>query len=253
VEEQHSFIEAAKAKGYDVLLMDGHLDNHFINYLETKFTHSRFARVDADVIDKLIQKGDSLEIKLTKEQQDDLTVIFKSQLPEQGNFIISFEGLKESENPMIITQSEFMRRMKDMSSLGGPGMNFYGEMPDSFNLVVNSNHVLVNRIVEDAEKKLGQQLSKQDEKIKPLKENKENLEKANKNKKEEEITQEEKDRMADLDKKINELKEKRDDILKKYAGKNKLVRQLIDLALLSNNMLKGEELTKFVKRSIELI
>ncbi|MBN1184740.1 MAG: molecular chaperone HtpG [Bacteroidales bacterium] len=252
IEGQYTFVEAAKGKGYDVLLMNGHLDNHFINYLESKMTDSRFARVDADVLDRLIPKGDISESKLTLQQKDDLTVIFRNQLPEKGHFVIAFEGLSETDNPMIITQSEFMRRMKDMSSISG-GMGFYGDLPDSYNLVVNSNHNLVNRIVEDMEKKAGKELSAIDAKVAPIKENKETIEKANKDKKEDEIKQEDKDRIADLDKKISELNTKREEALKKYSGKNKLVRQLIDLALLSNNMLKGEDLDKFVKRSIDLI
>ncbi len=252
-EEQFSFIEAAKSKGYDVLLMDGQLDTHFINHLEQKFKDSRFTRVDAEVVEKLIQKEESQEIKLTGEQQGNLIPVFRSQLPDKGNFVITFEGLSETDHPVLITQSEFMRRMKDMSALGGGGMNFYGEMPDSYNLVVNGNHPLILRINEQLEKKHLEQLGKVDEKIKPLKENLDELEKANKDKKEEEIKQEEKDRTEELNKKIQDFQNKREDILKKFSDKNKLVKQVIDLALLANNMLKGEELNKFVKRSIDLI
>jgi molecular chaperone HtpG len=251
-QEQYSFIETAKSKGYDVLLMDGHLDTHFINHIEQKFKDSQFTRVDADVVEKLIQKDENKEIKLTSEQQTNLIPVFRSQLPEKGHFTITFEGLNETDNPVVITQSEFMRRMKDMSALGG-GMNFYGEMPDSYNLVVNGNHPLVLRINEQLEKKHTEQLKKVDEKIKPLKDNIDDLEKANKDKKEEEIKQEEKDRIEELNKKVKDFEDKREEILKKFSEKNKLVKQVIDLALLANNMLKGEELNKFVKRSIDLI
>lgn len=251
-EEQYSFIDSAKARGYDVLLMDGQLDTHFINHLEQKFTGSRFVRVDSDTIDKLIQKEESIESKLTQEQQRELTPVFKGPISDSEKFIVIFENLSETDNPMMITQSEYMRRMKDMSELGG-GMSFYGTLPDSYNLVVNSNHPLILRIAEEKDKKVGTQVEKVKEKIKPIETTKSELEKANEGKKEEEIKQEEKDRIADLESKLNGLEEKKEKILKEFGKKNKLVKQLIDLALLSNNMLKGEELNKFVKRSIELM
>ena len=252
IEEQHSFIDAAKAKGYDVLIMDGQLDTHFINHLEQKLKDSRFTRVDADVVDKLIEKGETKELNLTPEQQNRLTPVFQGLLPEKANYIVTYEAMNEDESPLLITQSEFMRRMKDMSSLGG-GMNFYGEMPDSYNLVVNGNHPLVLRVNDEVDKKLSGELKKIDDKVKPLNDNKAELDKATKDKKEEEIKQEEKDRIEELTKKINELEEKKTKLLKKYGNDNKLVKQLVDLALLANGMLKGEELTKFVKRSIDLM
>jgi molecular chaperone HtpG len=251
-EEQYSFIDAAKAKGYDVLLMDGQLDTHYINHLEQKFKDSRFTRVDADVVDKLIEKGDSKELKLTSEQQNRLTPVFRSQLPQASNYIVTYEAMNETENPILITQSEFMRRMKDMSQLGG-GMNFYGNMPDSYNLVVNGNHPQILRINEELEKKLDAELKKIDEKIRPMADNKDELDKATKDKKEEEIKQADKDRIEELTKKITELEDKKEKMLSKFGSGNKRVKQLIDLALLANGMLKGEELTKFVKRSIELL
>lgn len=251
-EAQYSFIDAAKAKGYDVLIMDGHLDTHYLNHLEQKFKDSRFVRVDSETVDKLIEKDENKELKLTSEQQGNLSPVFRSQLPESANFIVMYEGLAETDSPVIITQSEFMRRMKDMSALGG-GMNFYGELPDSYNLVINGNHPLVLKINDELEAKVGAQLGKIDEKIKPIEANKTDLETANKDKKEEEITQEEKDRIEKLDKKISDLKHKKEESLTKFGKDNKHVKQLIDLALLANNMLKGEELSKFVKRSIELL
>ena len=251
-EEQFTFIDSAKAKGYDVLIMDGQLDTHFINHLEQKLKSSRFTRVDSDVIDKLIEKEESKELKLTNEQKNYLTPVFRSQLPEKANYIVMFEGMHENDSPLIITQSEFMRRMKDMSAMGG-GMNFYGELPDSYNLVVNGNHPLVLRINAELEEKHAAELKKIEAKIKPLEESKSELEKAKKDKKEEEIKQEDKDRLEELNKKISDLGGKKEKLLKDFGDKNKLVRQLIDLALLANGMLKGEELSRFVKRSIELI
>ena len=252
VEEQYSFIDAAKAKGYDVLVMDGQLDTHYLNHLEQKFKDIRFTRVDADVIDKLIEKGENKESSLTTDQQNSLSPVFRSQLPEKANYIITFEALSENDHPIIITQAEFIRRMKDMSAMGG-GMNFYGDLPDSFTMVVNSNHPLVLRINTELEKKLSTELAKIDEKIKPLSETKADLDKANKEKKEEEIKQEDKDRLEELSKKIKDLEDKKDKALKKFGSSNKLVKQIIDLALLANGMLKGEDLSRFVKRSIELI
>ncbi|MBN1143540.1 MAG: molecular chaperone HtpG [Bacteroidales bacterium] len=252
-EAQFSYIESARNKGYDVLVMDGHLDMHFINQLETKFKESHFVRVDSDVIEKLIQKDEIRESKLTQEQQDDLKPVFKCKFPDtKANYTVTFESLAETDQPVIITQMEFMRRMKDMSQLGGP-MSFYGEMPSSYNVVINSNHPLVTRINEDKEKKCSKELDKLNEKLKPLQDNKAELEKANKDKKEEEIDQADKDRIAELDKKIDEFTGKRQEVLEKFGKENKIVHQLVDIALLSNNMLKGEDLNKFVKRSIELL
>jgi molecular chaperone HtpG len=252
-EAQFSFIESATNKGYDVLVMDGHLDMHFINQLESKFKDCHFVRVDSDVVDKLIQKDEARESKLTADQQNELKPVFSVQLPDtKVNYNVTFEGLAETESPVVITQMEFMRRMKDMSQLGGP-MSFYGEMPNQYNVVINSNHPLVSRINEEKEKKCRKELDKLNEKIKPLTDNKSELEKANKDKKEEEIVQADKDRIAELDNKIGEFESKREEVLKNFGKSNKIVRQLLDIALLSNNMLKGEELNKFVKRSIELL
>lgn len=252
-EAQYSYIEAAKNKGYDVLVLDGHLDMHFINQLETKFKESHFVRVDSDVIERIIQKDEQRESKLSSDQQNELRPVFESQLPDhKARFSVSFENLADTDQPIMITQMEFMRRMKDMSQIGG-GMNFYGELPDQYNVVVNANHPLVVRIHEEKEKKSRKDLDKIAEKLKPLTESKEELEKSNKDKKEEEIAQTDKDRIEELNKKITEFEGKRNDILKKFGSENKIVRQLLDIALLSNNMLKGEELNKFVKRSIELL
>ncbi|MDY6800357.1 MAG: molecular chaperone HtpG [Bacteroidota bacterium] len=252
-DKQYTFIENAKAKGYDVLIMDGQLDTHFINHIEQKMDHSRFLRVDSDIIDKLINKEEVEESKLSAEEKNQLSQLFESQLPKNATFTVTFENLKETDDPIVITQSEYMRRMKDMAAMGGGGMNFYGDLPDSYNVVVNSNHKLVEKIREQKDKKVGTKIEKILEELKPLEEEKKKLEKANEGKKDEEINQAEKDKLSDVEKKINALKEKKKEILVKHGKGNKYVKQLIDLALLANNMLKGEELTKFVKRSVELI
>ncbi len=251
-QEQLSFIESAKNKGYDVLLMDGHLDTHFLNHLETKFKDSRFARVDSDIIDKLIMKEDLAATDLSSREQQELTTVFESQLPGGANFMVSFENLGENEQPVLITQSEWTRRMKEMSEMGG-GPNFYGEMPDSYSLVVNASHPLVNKVKESKEKSTGKKIADLDEKLKPFEEEKSSLEKEKEGKKEEEVSQEQKDKLEEVGKNMTEIEEKKKTVLTEYGHKNKLVKQMIDLALLSNNMLKGEELVKFVKRSVELI
>ncbi len=251
--DQHSFIESANAKGYDVLVLDGQLDAHFINNLESKFKDCRFSRVDGDVIDRLIEKDDLPQTSLSSDNQEDIRTVIKPLLPEKSNFYVQFENLSELSAPMLITQNEFMRRMKDMSAMGGGGMSFYGEMPDSYNLVVNTNHPLVNRIIEDKEKYMGAELSKLNEELKPVTEQLDEIEKAIKDKKDEEIPTEQKDKRDSLNARVNEIKSRREEILKAYGMKNDLAKQLVDLALLSNNMLKGEDLTKFVKRSVELI
>jgi molecular chaperone HtpG len=252
-EKQYSFIETATSRGYDVLIMDGQLDIHFINHLETKLKDSRFVRVDADVIDKLILKEEKADSSLPADQQNELSVCFRSVLPEKPIFTVTFESMNETDSPVVITQSEFMRRMKDMAELGGGGMGFYGEMPDSFNLVVNTNHPLVIKLAGEVENTAGKEVEKIKEKIKPIKTAREEMEKANRSKKDEEIAQADKDRLKDLDEKISDLETKKENLLKKTAQDNRLIKQLIDLALLSNNMLKGEDLSRFVKRSIELM
>ena len=252
MDAQHSFIEAAKSKAYDVLLMDGQLDPHFINHLEQKLKDTRFSRVDADVVDKLIVKEDRKTEQLDENERTDLSSVFESQLPDKSRFFVSFEALGENSSPVIITQSEFMRRMKDMSALGGTA-GFYGNMPDHYNMVVNTDHPLVKRIMDEKNKKTGEKLEKITTQLSPLREEKEKLQQAEKSKKDEEIPQADKDRMEELDKGIAEIEKKKNSLLSDFGSKNKVLKQLIDLALLSNNMLKGEELTKFVNRSIELI
>lgn len=251
-EEQHSYIEAAKAKGYDVLLMDGQLDSHFISRLEQKSEGKiRYTRVDSDVIEKLIQKEDAKQVSLNADEQDALISIFSAQLPEndKNNFIVSFESLSSESQPTYITQNEFMRRMKEMSAAQS-GMNFYGEMPDSYNFVVNTEHPLIKRILEDEKTQCSQEVSPISNKISELEAKRKELQG---DKKESELDQATKDEIKKIDGEISESKAQKKAVFSKYSSENKEVRQLVDLALLSNNLLKGEALSAFIKRSIEMM
>jgi molecular chaperone HtpG len=251
--DQYAYIDKAKNKGYDVLHLDGQLDVHLINLLETKFTGSRFVRVDSDVIDKLIQKEESKESKLTEEQKNDLRSVFNVKgKSDKEVYNVVFETLDENEAPVLITQSEFMRRMKDMSQIGG-GMNFYGELPESYNLVVNPNHPLVLKIYDDLKAEKGDNLIANDAERKKIKEEVDFMESEHKKKKAEEVSQLEKDDLEKLNKELSKIEKSRNDMLEEYGSGNKLVKQLVDLALLANNMLKGEDLSTFVKRSVELL
>lgn len=250
--DQYSYIEKAKNKGYDVLLMDGQLDIHLINHLESKFTSSRFVRVDSDIIEKLIQKEETRESKLTDDQKEDLKSVFNVKVKSKEVFNVVFETLDENEAPVTITQSEFMRRMKDMSAFGG-GMNFYGELPDSYNLVVNPNHSLVLKINDDLKSAAGDKLAANDAERKRVKEEIAFMESEHKKKKAEEISQLEKDDLEKLKKELDSIENERKEVLEGYGSGNKVVKQLVDLALLANNMLKGEELSTFVKRSVNLL
>ncbi|MDX9947553.1 MAG: molecular chaperone HtpG [Bacteroidales bacterium] len=250
--DQYSYIEKAKSKGYDVLNLDGQLDVHLINHLETKFKDSRFVRVDSDVIDKLIPKSDSKSSKLSQVQQDDLRSVFNVRVKSKEVYNAVPETLDETDSPVILTQSEFMRRMKEMSQMGG-GMNFYGELPDSFNLVINVNHPLVIKISEDLQAKEGKRLQENDEEREKLKAGVDFMEKEQSKKKSDEISQFEKDDLEKLRKELETVESSRKEILENYGSENKIVKQLVDLALLSNNMLRGEDLSTFVKRSVELL
>ncbi len=250
--DQFTYIENAKNKGYDVLNLDGQLDVHLINHLETKFKDSRFVRVDSDVIDKLIPKNDEKKSKLSQDQQDDLRSVFNVRVKTKEIYSAVPETLDENDSPVILTQSEFMRRMKEMSHLGG-GMNFYGELPDSFNLVVNVNHPLVIRISEDLNEKEGKRLQDNSKERERLKDEIAFMEKEHGKKKADEISQFEKDDLEKLRKELETVESARKEILEAYGSENKIVKQLIDLALLSNNMLRGEDLSTFVRRSLELL
>lgn len=252
-DEQYSYIETAKAKGYEVLLMDGQLDTHFVSYLEQKNEKHKVLRVDSDVIDKLIPKEGQKESTLSTEEKEDMKVIFESSLPKsEAVFNVSFEAMGDTAEPLTVTKSEFMRRMKDMAEMN-PGMGFYGAMGDHYSLVVNTDHPLINNILEDEKNTLSEKLNPLKESIKDKEDKKSEINNLNKDIKSEEIPQLDKDRLSELDKEIGELKSQKDEIIKIYSGDNKLVGQLIDLALLANGLLKGAALSKFIKRSVDLI
>ena len=253
VKEQYTYIETAKGKGYDVLLMDGQLDTHFINHLEQKNSDHRFVRVDSDVIDKLIPKEETKEVALSHEEQEELRAVFTSQLPkEEGMFMVNFEAMGENGDPVIVTRSEFMRRMKEMAAMN-PGMGFYGAMGDQYTLVVNTDHKLVNTILENEKKEMSAQLEPINFEIKETEKKQAELDELNKGKKDEEIPQVDKDRKSEYSKTIADLNKQKSSLLEEYGKGNKVVGQLIDLALLANGLLKGEALNRFVKRSVELI
>ena len=253
-DEQYSYIQAAKDKSYSVLEMNGQLDVHAIGQLEQKFEKSRFTRVDGDTIDNLIRKADANQVTLDEEQKNALREVFKSQLPkvEKAEFYVTFEALGETANPVILTQSEYMRRMREMSAMQ-PGMSFYGEMPDSFNFVLNTDHALVKKVLADEETACAESLKPILADIKGWEARQADLRESQSKKKEEEITAEEKEDMTNTNHKLDELRGQRDQILADYAKGNNLVSQLIDLALLGNGMLKGEALSRFIKRSVEMI
>ncbi|MBR5350780.1 MAG: molecular chaperone HtpG [Prevotella sp.] len=254
VEEQYSYIEAAKAKGYSVLLMDGQLDVPAVSLLEQKFEKSRFTRVDADIIDRLIVKEDAPKNSLDQEESDKLSQTFRSQLPklEKAEFYVEVQSLGEQAQPVIITQSEYMRRMKDMSRFQ-PGMAFYGQMPDSYSFVLNSDHPLIKKVMDEQEQAIGESLQPILGEIKGQEARLAALRQIQDKKKPEEITQEEKDEVSKTQDAINEQQDKKNQVIADAAKENKVVHQLIDLALLQNGMLKGAALDQFVKRSIELI
>lgn len=253
-EEQYSYIEAAKQKGYSVLLMEGQLDTPMVNMLEQKLEKSRFTRVDADIIDRLIVKEDAKKTDLSKEQSDNLTEVFRSQMPQldKAEFFVEIQALGEQNQPVLITQNEYMRRMKAMSQFQA-GMNFYGQMPDSYNIVLNSDHALVKKVLEDAEANTAETLKPILAEIKGQEARLAVLHQEQNKKKPEEITQQEKDDVHNTEKVISDEKAKRNEIISGYAKNNNIVHQLIDLALLQNGMLKGASLDAFLKRSVDMI
>jgi len=253
-DEQYSYIEAANNKGYNVLLLNGELDVAVIGLLERKFDKSRFTRVDADVIDRLIVKDEEKKEELDAEKKELLNTVFTAQLPksEKVNYNVEAQALGESQSPVIITQSEYMRRMKDMARIQ-PGMAFYGEMPDMYNLVLNTDHRLVKAVLSDSETAIGDQLNPFDAEIRGLTARKDAINQMNKDKKYDEISQESKDELSKVESDIKAQREQRKDTIVKATADNKVVKQLIDLALLQNGLLKGEALNDFVKRSVELI
>ena len=253
-DDQYSYIKAAQDKGYSVLLFDGQLDVPCIQTLEQKFEKSRFTRVDADTIDHLIQKDDASKTELAEADRDNLSDIFRSQLPklDKTEFLVEVNALGETQRPVVITQNEWMRRMKEMSRYQS-GMNFYGQMPDSFNLVLNSDHPLLKRVLDDANQALTEPLKPIEAELKGQQARLAALNQQTEKKKPEEITQEQKDDKAATQKAIDEQKEKKQQLIAGFAKDNDIVHQLIDLALLQNGMLKGAALDAFLRRSIDLI
>ena len=253
-EEQYSYIKAAQDKGYSVLLLDGQLDVPTIQTLEQKFEKSRFTRVDSDIIDRLIVKSDAPKSDLSEEQSDNLSAVFRTQLPkiDHTEFMVQVDALGTEARPVVITQNEYMRRMKDMSKFQA-GMGFYGQMPDSFNLVLNSDHPLVKKVLDDSEAATAEALKPILAELKGQEARLAAIRQAQDKKKYDEITQEEKDQKAEAEKAVQAEKDKKTAVIADYAKDNSIVHQLIDLALLQNGMLKGEALDRFLKRSVDLI
>ena len=253
-DEQYAYIDAATTKGYNVLMMDGQLDVPMINMLEQKLEKSRFTRVDSDVIDRLIVKDEQKGEELKEDKRSILSTVFSGQMPklQKTEFHVETQAMGENGSPIIITQAEYMRRMKEMANIQ-PGMSFYGEMPDMYSLVLNSDHKLIKQVLNDTETACAEKLVPVESEIAILSLRENELRKAHEGKKDEEIPVAEKDELKDVEKKLDEQKNQKNSILNEYAAGNKVVHQLIDLALLQNGMLKGEALTNFVKRSIEMI
>lgn len=253
-EEQFSYIEAAKAKGYSVLLLDGQLDAPLVGLLEQKFEKSRFTRVDADVIDRLIAKENNAENALTPQETERLAMVFKAEMPhaEKTEFQVEVQSMGESALPVIITQSEYMRRMKEMSRIQ-PGMAFYGEMPDMYNFIVNADHPVVKAILANANAQLNNTLAPVEAELKGLEARHTALESAFKDKKEEEISADDREMLKQCNDSISEQKQKEKEIFSAYAKGNRTISQLLDIALLQNGQLKGAALDKFIKRSIDMI
>ncbi|MEG1951903.1 MAG: molecular chaperone HtpG [Bacteroidales bacterium] len=252
-QDQYSYIEAAKNKSYNVLLMDGQFDTPFVNFMEQKNTDFRYVRVDSDVIGKLIPKEGTKLCAFSEQEQNELKEVFSAQLPRgNGMYMVSFDALGQEVEPLIITRSEFMRRMKEMAELN-PEMNFYGQMGDQYNLVVNTENPIVLDLLAKEKKSLCEKLAPLYEKIETIKGKKADIEALSKDLKPEEVPSSDKERIADLDKEIEGVSAEKVNILKEYGAGESIVGQLIDLALLSNGLLKGEALHKFLKRSVELI
>lgn len=253
-DEQYSFIESAKAKGYNVLLFDGQLDMATVSMYEQKFEKCRFTRVDGDIIDRLIVKEDAKQSKLSKEESDNLSQVFKTQMPKMAHteFTVEVQPLGTTASPLVITQSEYMRRMKDMSKYQA-GMAFYGSMPDMYTLVLNSDHRLIQDVLAKSDKATEAELKPIVCEIKGQEARLAALHQSQDKKKPEEVTQEEKDDLQNTEKALKEQKEKKTAVIAKAAKDNQVVHQLIDLALLQNGMLKGASLDAFLKRSVDLI
>ena len=254
MEEQYTYIEAAKNKGYNVLLLDGQLDTPIVSMLEQKLEKVRFTRVDADIADRLIAKEDTKENNLDADDSNNLSKVFSSQMPhlEKAEFNVEVQSLGENSQPVVITQSEYMRRMKQISQFQ-PGMSFYQQMPDSYTLVLNSDHSLVKKVLDNCNNNISNALKPILSELKGLQARLTALHQSQSSKKPEEVTKEEKDDLQNTEKAINEQKTKQTEIISEYAKDDEIVHQLIDLALLQNGMLKGQALDSFLKRSVDLI
>lgn len=253
-EEQYSYIEAAKQKGYSVIDASGQLDVPLLSMLEQKQEKTRYVRVDSDIVDRIIQKEDAPKNNLSVEETDNLSEAFRSQIPtiEKADFTVDVQSLGESSQPVLVTQNEYMRRMKEMSQFQ-QGMGFYAQLPDSYNLVLNADHPLVKKVLDDVTTNTAEELKPVASELKGQEARLAALHQSQDNKKAEELTQEEKDDMQNTQKTVSELQEKKKAIVAEYAKGNDIVHQLIDLALLQNGMLQGAALDKFLKRSISLI
>ena len=253
-EEQYSYIETAKQRGYSVLLFDGQLDTGVAQMLEQKLEKTKFTRVDGDIIDRLIMKEDRKKTGLSVEQTDSLSQVFRSQMPkmDKTEFSVEVQSLGEQAQPVLITQSEYMRRMKDMSRFQS-GMGFYAQMPDMYSIVLNADHELVKRVLADTEANTAEALKPILSELKGQEARLAAIRQTQDKKKYDELTQEDKDQKAEAEKAVNEQKEKKNALLADYAKQNSVVHQLIDLALLQNGMLKGAALDAFLKRSVDLI
>lgn len=247
---QYNYINAATEKGYNVLLMDGQLDSHFIGLLESKIEKSQFVRVDSDVISNLVKKDDKKKVDLTTLQCDILSTMFKSQIPtvEKCDFVVSFEALSPQDSPLVITQGEYMRRMKDMAAMQ-PGMSFYSEFPDSYTVIVNTEHPLIARIKDDADANIAKE-------VEPIANNitqKNNVISAMRDASKGNMTDEETQKLNEIETEIGQLRNRQNETITNYAAKQDTVKQLVDLALLGNGLLKGESLSNFIKRSVSLL
>ena len=252
VEEQYAYIETAKNKGYDVLLFDCQLDSHFVGLLEQRIPDSTFARVDADVIDKLICKEDLNRPEFTAEETADLSSMFESALPTGNHYYVTAENLGETGQPILITQSEFMRRYREMSAMGG-GMNFYGEMPASYNIAINVENPLIQRILKAQKEATGSKAEAFSQEAHTLHTAVDAIMEANKDKKAEDISTSDRDEQERIEKELDRVREARKALMVEFANGNELLHQVTDLALLANNMLKGKSLNEFIKRSISLL
>lgn len=251
-EAQYPYINTAINKGYSVLFMNGQLDTHFLGLLENKIEKSHFVRVDSDVIDNIIKKEDYKEVNLTNAQRSIMTTMFKSQIPsiEKTDFVVTFQAMGETADPIVITQNEYMRRMKEMAAMQ-PGMYFYGEMPDSFNLTLNTEHPVVKRVLESAESSISDKVNPLEDK---LAETNSEISKINDSKKDnKELSEENKKQLSDKEAEAENIRKEKEKIISEYASSQKTVKQLVDIALLGNGLLKGKALNNFLKRSIELL